>query len=51
MSVSLMISNSINEKEKYFQLPISTENVFKDHWMSIITELDLKWTRCFQGGI
>ena len=51
MSVSLMISNPINENEEYFHLPISTERVFEDHWMPIITELDLKWVRCFQGGI
>lgn len=51
MSVSLMISNPINEDEEYFHLPISTERVFEDHWMPIIAELDLKWARCFQGGI
>ena len=51
MSVSLMISNPINENAEYFHLPISTERVFEDHWMPIITELDLKWVRCFQGGI
>ena len=51
MSVSLMISNPINENEEYFHLPISTERIFEDHWMPIITELDLKWARCFQGGI
>lgn len=51
MSVSLMISNPINDREKYFNLPISTEGVFQDHWMPIITELDLEWIRCFQSGI
>ena len=51
MSVSLMISNPINEDEQYLHLPISTERFFEDHWMPIIIELDLKWARCFQGGI
>lgn len=51
MSVCLMISNPISENEEYFHLPISTERVFKDHWLPIIAELDLKWVRCFQCGI
>lgn len=51
MSVSLIISNPINDKERNFNLPISTERVFRDHWMPIIIELDLKWVRCFQSGI
>lgn len=51
MSVSLMISNPINEDEEYLHLPISTERFFEDYWMPIIIELDLKWARCFQGGI
>lgn len=51
MSVSLMISNPINDKEKNFYLPISTERVFQDHWMPIITELDLEWVGFFQSGI
>lgn len=51
MSVSLLISNPINEQESNFNVPISTEKVFQDYWMPIIEELDLKWVRCFQSGI
>ena len=50
MSVGLMISNPISAEEHLY-LPISTEKDFQDHWMPIITELDLKWVRCFQSGI
>ena len=51
MSVCLMISNPVNEKEDNFYVPISTEKVFQDFWMPIIEELELKWSRCFQCGI
>lgn len=51
VSVSLIISNPVNEEENNFNVPISTERVFQDFWMPIIEELDLKWARCFQSGI
>ena len=51
MSVSLMISNPINDEENNFIVPIATEKVFQNFWMPIIENLDLKWVRCFQSGI
>ena len=41
MSMSLMISNPVDESESNFNVPISTEKVFHDYWMPIIEELDL----------
>lgn len=51
MSVSLIISNSINKEESDFNVPISTEQVFQEFWMPIIETLDLQWAKCFQSGI
>ena len=51
MSVAMMISNPVNDEEKIFYIPISTEKVFHDYWMPIIEELDLKRAKYFQIGI
>lgn len=51
MSVCLMISNPINKNEEAYYVPISTERVFREYWMPIIIDLDLKWLKCFQSRI
>ena len=51
MSVSLIISNPVNEQESSFIVPIATEKVFQDYWLPVIEELDLNWLRCFQSGM
>lgn len=51
MSVSLIVSNPINKEESDYNVPISTEQVFKEFWMPVIETLDLQWAKCFQSGI
>lgn len=51
MSVSLIISNPNNKEESDFNVPISTEQVFKEFWMPVIEILNLQWAKCFQSGI
>ena len=51
MSVSVIIINPENDKEKQVNVPIATELFFRNQWLPLIKQMDLKWLNCFQSGI
>ncbi len=51
MSICAIISNPQNKEEEQLYIAIAAESVFKQIWLPIIKELDLKWVACFQSGV
>ena len=51
MSVSVIIINPENDKEKCVNIPVASEFFFQDQWLPLIKQMDFKWLNCFQSGI
>ena len=51
MSVGAFISNPINDEERKFGFPISSEKFFNSHWLPACEVLNLRWIPCFSPGI
>ena len=51
MSVSVIVTNPKNNKEKLINIPIAAEAFFQNYWLPLINQLELKWLKCFQSGL
>ena len=51
MSIGAFIDRPINDKERNFYLPISSERFFESYWLPACKLLNLRWIICFSNGI